>query len=218
MNVSITPPKFPDYLMPIADIDKELSKAREFESDFADNSFSKLICDSTDFSSLYFKDCLFQGSRFTACDFSKCTFINCIFKGCDISNCDFSESYFKTCTFLSCKAVGADFKGSYQKNVSFDGGSFELSDFQRSKLNNICITDTDFSSSLFSSCEIKQTELKNVSLAKAVFFGTRLNGLDFTSCNIEGLTVSDTGAELNGAKVDVWQAAMFAKLLGLIIE
>ena len=45
-----------------------------------------------------------------------------------------------------------------------------------------------------------------------------LAGLDFTSCNIEGLTVSDTGAELKGAKVDVWQAAMFAKLLGLIIE
>ena len=51
-----------------------------------------------------------------------------------------------------------------------------------------------------------------------MFFGTKLSGLDFTSCNIEGLTVSDTGAELKGAKVDVWQAAMFAKLLGLIIE
>ncbi len=80
------------------------------------------------------------------------------------------------------------------------------------------ITDTDFSSALFSSCEIKQTELKNVTLAKAVFFGTKLAGLDFTSCNIDGLTVSDTGTELKGAKVDVWQAAMFAKLLGLIVE
>ena len=49
-------------------------------------------------------------------------------------------------------------------------------------------------------------------------FGTKLAGLDFTSCNIEGLTVSDTGAELKGAKVDVWQAAMFAKLFGVIVE
>lgn len=93
-----------------------------------------------------------------------------------------------------------------------------MSDFQRSKLQSVAVTDTDFSSALFSSCEIKQTELKNVTLARSVFFGTKLSGLDFTSCNIEGLTVSDTGAELKGAKVDVWQAAMFAKLLGLIIE
>ncbi|MFR2154784.1 MAG: pentapeptide repeat-containing protein [[Eubacterium] siraeum] len=133
-------------------------------------------------------------------------------------NSDFSESYFKACLFTSCKAVGTAFKYSFYKNVSFDGGSFELSDFQRSKLQTVAVTDTDFSSALFSSCEIKQTELKNVTLARSVFFGTKLAGLDFTSCNIEGLTVSDTGAELKGAKVDVWQAAMFAKLLGLIIE
>lgn len=218
LSASLTAPKLPDNLFTVTDIDAELSKVRDDESDFIAADFSRLICAETDFSVICFRNCLFHGCRFTACDFSGCTFIDCVFKGCDISNSDFSESYFKACSFISCKAVGTAFKYSFYKNVSFDGGSFELSDFQRSKLQSVAVTDTDFSSALFSSCEIKQTELKNVTLARSVFFGTKLAGLDFTSCNIEGLTVSDTGAELKGAKVDVWQAAMFAKLLGLIIE
>lgn len=61
--------KLPAELIPISDIDAELSKAREDETDFCSTDFSKLVCDSTDFSSLYFKNCLFKGSRFTACDF-----------------------------------------------------------------------------------------------------------------------------------------------------
>lgn len=218
LSASLTAPKLPDNLFTVTDIDAELSKVRDDESDFIAADFSRLICAETDFSAICFRNCLFHGCRFTACNFTGCTFIDCVFKGCDISNSDFSESYFKACSFISCKAVGTAFKYSFYKNVSFDGGSFELSDFQRSKLQTVAVTDTDFSSALFSSCEIKQTELKNVTLARSVFFDTKLAGLDFTSCNIEGLTVSDTGAELKGAKVDVWQAAMFAKLLGLIIE
>ena len=126
MSIKINEPRLPGSLITIADIIGELERSREDETDFCAGRFEKLYCESTDFSSLCFKDCLFMTSRFTDCDFTKCAFINCIFKGCDLSNSDFSDSCFKQCSFSSCKAVGAAFKGSYQKNVIFDGGSFEL--------------------------------------------------------------------------------------------
>ena len=81
LSASLTAPKLPDSLFAVTDIDAELSKVREAESDFIAADFSRLICDSNDFSSLYFKNCLFKGNRFTACDFSKCTFIDCVFNG-----------------------------------------------------------------------------------------------------------------------------------------
>lgn len=50
------------------------------------------------------------------------------------------------------------------------------------------------------------------------FFGTLLNGLDFTSSRMEGIVVSDTGKELRGAIVSVSQAADLARVLGLVIH
>lgn len=55
-------------------------------------------------------------------------------------------------------------------------------------------------------------------LINSVFFKTPLKEFNFTDCNIDGMTVSDNASELRGATVDLYQAAMFAKILGLKIE
>ena len=112
MSIKVNEPLLPDSLITITDITSELERAREEETDFCTDRFEKQFCENTNFSSLYFRDCMFMTSRFTDCDFTKCAFINCVFKGCDLSNSDFSDSCFKQCSFFSCKAVGAEFKGS----------------------------------------------------------------------------------------------------------
>lgn len=95
LSASLTAPKLPDNLFTVTDIDAELSKVRDDESDFIAADFSRLICAETDFSAICFRNCLFHGCRFTACDFSGCTFIDCVFKGCDISNSDFPKAISK---------------------------------------------------------------------------------------------------------------------------
>ena len=102
LSASLTAPKLPDNLFTVTDIDAELSKVRDDESDFIAADFSRLICAETDFSAICFRNCLFHGCRFTACDFSGCTFIDCVFKGCDISNSDLSDmiSMVKSITIL----------------------------------------------------------------------------------------------------------------------
>ena len=50
------------------------------------------------------------------------------------------------------------------------------------------------------------------------FFHTKLVGLDFTSCQLEGIAISDAMTEVYGAKLGLYQAAALARRLGVIIE
>ena len=54
-------------------------------------------------------------------------------------------------------------------------------------------------------------------LAHVELCHTPLAGIDLSSCNIEGITVSDTCAELRGATIDALQASVVASLMGVIL-
>ena len=55
LSASLTAPKLPDNLFAVTDIDAELSKVRDDESDFIAADFSRLICAETDFSAICFR-------------------------------------------------------------------------------------------------------------------------------------------------------------------
>jgi len=68
-----------------------------------------------------------------------------------------------------------------------------------------------------------EMELHGISLADdrfvgTNFFRTKLVGLDFTSCQLEGIAISDAMTEVYGAKLGLCQAAALARRLGVIIE
>ena len=52
----------------------------------------------------------------------------------------------------------------------------------------------------------------------ASFFKTPLKGMDFTTCDIKGLVLSDECSEVRGAVMDLYQAAELAKRLGIVIK
>lgn len=61
-------------------------------------------------------------------------------------------------------------------------------------------------------------ELHGISLADdrfvgTNFFRTKLVGLDFTSCQLEGIAISDAMTEVYGAKLGLCQAAALADAL-----
>lgn len=60
--------------------------------------------------------------------------------------------------------------------------------------------------------------LARTSLRAARLLHTPLMGLDLTGCELDGIAVSDTNAELRGAVVTMEQAAMLAKRLGVVIK
>ena len=53
---------------------------------------------------------------------------------------------------------------------------------------------------------------------EASFFKTPMGGLDLTSCQIDGLVLSQAGEELRGLIVDPMQAAVLARRLGIVIR
>ena len=216
--MQIKPPTIPEGLKEISDIRDELRFSMEYETDFDSVRISRAHEEELSFGGVYIKNSTIENCRFINSDFSDCTFINVIVKGCDLSNCNFNNTYFKNCSIISSKLVGACFRNAVQLETAYDNCNAELTDYNGARFKNILISDCDFSSSLICSAELKNITLKNVKLVKATFFKTPLKDVNLTDCIIDGLVVSDNGAELRGATVDVYQAAMFAKLLGLNIE
>lgn len=78
----------------------------------------------------------------------------------------------------------------------------------------------------FSHCDFSGAALQSMALVKSAFdacrlsdvqlTGTLLNGLDLTSCAIEGWSLR--GEELRGAIVTPFQAAELSRLFGLVIR
>lgn len=74
------------------------------------------------------------------------------------------------------------------------------------------------SDAFFATCSLKQMKLDQSQFINTEFFKTPLKDLDFTTCILEGISVSTEGNELKGALVNVYQAAELAKLLGIVIK
>lgn len=77
---------------------------------------------------------------------------------------------------------------------------------------------TDFTEAFFARCTLKNLVLTNSKFVLTEFFQTSLKGIDFSESIIDGISVSDTKKELEGAIVNTLQAAQLAKLLGIVLN
>ena len=90
--------------------------------------------------------------------------------------------------------------------------------FDQARLRRVAVSGCDLTGASFCDCQWKGWTLTRTVLRSARFLHTPLSGLDLTSCELDGLAVSDTNAELRGAIVTMEQAAMLAKRLGIVIK
>lgn len=54
-----------------------------------------------------------------------------------------------------------------------------------------------------------------MNLTGAELFRTALTGMDLTTCTLDGITLSESCAELKGATIHASQAAVVARILGI---
>ncbi len=102
-------------------------------------------------------------------------------------------------------------------NTEFTECNLKYVNFTSSKLNNCEVKESDLSDAfcnLFSEAD----EAGSITVYQYGIFKTPLKDLDFTTCILEGISVSTEGNELKGALVNVYQAAELAKLLGIVIK
>lgn len=213
MAIKIKPPVFGQLL----EIDDLLHTLDEFEGDISSKHITAELF-GENLKNAYFNGCLIENCRFNASDFSGATFINCRLKNCDFSNCTMDGGYFKQCEIKNVKAMGISLPGSVFQDTLISDSNWEMCDLQRSKAKNWRLENVKMDCAIVSQVDLKNVEMEKVSLMKANFFSTSLAGLNLSSCDIDGLQVSMDGHELKGVRVNVYQAAMFAKLLGLEID
>ena len=159
------------------------------------------------------------------CCLDTCRLIGAVMRSsyfCDVTfkNCDFSNSVLASCTFnrvefISCKLTGANIHNSNFSDVMFKDCIADYAIF----------TDATSRGIAFFGCILKETQLNDIAgknysfeecdLSRANFSSTALRGVNLTSCDIQGITVSEH--ELRGAIVTAPQACELAKLLGVII-
>ena len=135
---------------------------------------------------------------------------------CDLSNADLSEAFFSRTRLVDCKLEGAKLNGAIARSTRFVHCMCRYSNWQEAKLEQVRLMDCDLREAFLSELRLRRsTRLEGCDLARADLFRTALKGVDLSTCNIAGITISDTRAELAGALISVEQAADVAVMLGV---
>lgn len=213
-------------LTPLLPIDSELEESdiellkssQRSEERIQGKIFRNLTCEDEDFSHLIFSSVKFLNCRFWNCSFERTEFTDVVLQSCDISGCNFRDSYISRSAFQSCKGIGTKFTGNIIKNLLIEECNMNYANFDSSRFENVQITYTKLESSNLTQCRCKHMFWKESSLVNASFFKTPLRGMDFSDSVITGLALSDDNQELQGAIVDIYQAAELSKRLGIIIK
>lgn len=179
---------------------------------------TNLRIEASDLSKIECADNIFEKCVFNKVVFQKSYFKNCYFKNCDFSNCDFSNSTFSNCTFQNVKCLGTDFSEGVFKDTCIKECVFKYAVFTFSLFNVCDIEKSDMSEAYMDNCKLKKLILSDVNLIRANFYKTLLKGIDLRNCQIDGIILSTEAKELNGAVVEMFQAAELAKMLGVIIK
>ena len=211
-------PIIPQELLSVKDAQSVLEESAEQEYEIINRLFENIFLTKIHAAHLEVKQTVFRGCRFTGCDFSEASFINVQFVDCDFSNSNFSDAYFKCCSFRKCKAVGADFYGSRINHVTFSECNFMGTGFDAAYMSFVKMENVDFTEAGFSKCRFANFWADNVCFCKVNFFKTSLKDIDFSTCDIEEIVLSDTMEELKGAKVHLAQAVALAKRLGIVVK
>ncbi len=69
----------------------------------------------------------------------------------------------------------------------------------------------------WSEARLARTVFDDVRFTGTSFFRTSLAGIDFTTCQLADIVLSDAMGELKGCRMDLYQAAGIAQRLGVVI-
>lgn len=191
----------------------ELSELYLNDKTYCDNRLSEI-----DFDGMEFNKICFDGCTFLQCDFSKCRFYDCKMINCHFYDCNFSHIYMKKSNMIdSICSKNTVWLSSHIKQSKLIQSSFVYNNFSNTLWEKSSIENCNMKCAFFHKVTFKKIELDNVNFQKADFFQTFLKEIDFSTCDIEAIMVSDTYKELEGMKINAQQAVDIAKILEIEI-
>lgn len=180
-----------------------IENQKDFEGDFQRITFTKV----------HFKKCKFEYSSF-----ARCTFEDVIFEDCEFLNCDFSNSSFDIVEFITTSCRSGDFSESYLHCTLFNECDMGYSNFTKCQIDGLKTSKSIFNNTFFAECNLAEIYADETKFLNAEFFRTSLKGIDFTTCIIDGIIVSENKNELVGIIVNSVQAIDIAVMFGVVIK
>lgn len=215
-NAAVYEPQLPASLEDGGDLQEAVRQAAAGAEDIFGKTFRGCLFSDAEMVRMDFRECIFDSCRFSGTLFQRVNFVDVLFRGCDLSNANWQICSALRCRLENCKGVGGDFSGCKLQHFAVRDSNLTYSNFSAAGGKWIRFTDCPMDSSVFLECRLEKLDFENCSLVGANFTNTPLKGVDFSSDQIEGLLLS--GTELAGARVNMYQAAQLAKLLGLKIK
>lgn len=186
--------------------------------DLEDWEFTGDEAGAADFYGITFTRCVFRRCSLPGAKLRQCGFIDSILEGCDLSNTDLEESFWQRCVLTDCRLVGTRLGGARLRQVRLTGCAAGFSGFDRAVLQSVRMEGCDLQEAYLRFCKCRELEADRCSFLKTNFYQTPLAGVDFTTSEIGGWTLSENAPELRGAVVSPVQAVELAGRLGLVVK
>jgi len=131
-------------------------------------------------------DRAYESTEFRACifnDISGIAFTDCLFSSCNLSNAQVSKAKAQDLTFRDCKLIGINF---YQMldfgfSLHFENCLLDYASFDKKKMNKSSFKNCRLHGVNFSKADLSKVTMADCDLADAIFDGTNLSGIDFTT-------------------------------------
>ena len=149
---------------------------------------------------------------------AKASLYDCTLVECDLSNADLTEVYLARTHLVDCKLTGAQMTKAFLKRTRLVNCSCRYANLGEATLEATTFTDCDLQESFLAEMRLRgKPRFEKCDLTRADLFRTPLKGMDFSTCVIAGIAVSDTRSELRGATISLEQAPDVAAMLGVRI-
>jgi len=200
--------------------------AFESGSDISDEDFADVDLREARWERVSFTDCDFAGAALDDVVTEGCSFANCRFDRADMVRSEHRRTAFVACSFNrtrvtgmvleDCKLAGSTFVDVLLKSLSVRGGG----DFSAVSFGAADMRELDLSDAKLVGANLTGARLDKGSLARANLTDVRWGDTSLCDVDLRGATFNTLDPRrvtLTGARVEVDQAVLLARTLGLII-
>lgn len=213
----IVPPDLPHNLENAVSLHEALSLCAAYDMALEGYAFHREDMSGAQLARLEARGCTFDACRFTGASLQGAAFRNAAFLNCDFAGARATEAGFAQCTFTGCKLTGASFAAGAWNDVKAVSCIADDAVWAESLLRNVSFAQSMLRRAIFSDLRPRSVfAFAQCDVRAAEFCHTPLKGQDFTTCDIDGIVVTD--GVLQGARVTALQACELARLLGVEIE
>lgn len=193
-------------------------RLRQGEGDFDGAAFTDLALEEWDFYGVSFTGCRFTRCRFSGAQMGQCSFVEAVLDRCDFSNAEMEESFWQRCELVGCKLVGARLQHARFRQVGFRECVAEYASFDRAGFDRVRMEACGLGSAELRGCKCKELTFLHCGLLHVNVCGTALAGVDVSTSETGGWTLTEGAPEVRGMIVTPAQAVELAERMGLVIR